>query len=208
MKPSRLISGPLLGVVLATAVGTYVYQQSAASDEHAQHLDGNFDLGQTSDFNEFPLYSLGDSFEGLPLTAVHRAVGDISPAGFQENFVQFVYGDCQTTNDTGCTPPLAIQVWPACERNPSLYALTPNGEPFPHRDVVERGVPAAFYAGDTILELYSGDVTIALFSEDRRLLQRAARALAPANGLANAEARSGNDLPAPAAGALAGELSC
>jgi hypothetical protein len=38
------------------------------------------------------------------------------------NDVTFIYGTCDPSGgEGGCAPPLEVQVWSACARNPSMY---------------------------------------------------------------------------------------
>ncbi|MGH3031015.1 MAG: hypothetical protein ACRDNE_09680 [Gaiellaceae bacterium] len=82
--------------------------------------------------------------------------------------------------------------------------MTPAGDPLPHDDTTVRGVPAAFFEEGGRLEVYTGEVTIVLFGQDRGQLLRAAAALRAENGGVGPDAK----LPAPAAGALEGKLEC
>ena len=131
---------------------------------------GNSTLAAARAFAAFPLYFAGASFEGLPLVAVERHPAQVG----------FLYGSCTIPVDAegargGCAPPLAVQVWPACERDPSLY-------PFASEERLRiRGVPAAFYEGHRRLELSADGVTVVLFGTGREQLLRAAGALRPVN---------------------------
>jgi hypothetical protein len=163
-------------------------------------------LGPPARFSaRFPLYALGESFEGLPLTAITSredapAAGERVPA----NYVGFIYGDCVARSEQGCPPPLEVQIWPACVRSLADYSLTPAGAPLPHESTMVRGVPAALFEEGLRLELYTGDVTIVVFGLERAQIQRAAAALRAANALAS----SAPMLPPPVAGAIAGTLRC
>jgi hypothetical protein len=60
-------------------------------------------------FGEFPLYWLGDRFEGWNLTLVTGP----EPT---TRVVTFIYGDCTPTggDEPSCSPPIVIQVKPLC----------------------------------------------------------------------------------------------
>jgi hypothetical protein len=127
---------------------------------------GNSTLAAARAFAAFPLYFAGDSFQGLPLVAVERHPAQVG----------FLYGTCSIPVDAegargGCAPPLAVQVWPACERDSSLYPFAPDER------VRIRGAPAAFYEGHRRLELSADGVTVVLFGVGREQLLRAAAAL-------------------------------
>ena len=76
------------------------------------------DVAGARQFDEYPLYWVGERFEQWDL--VH--VGLDTP-GY---FVTFIYGDCTPTGgeQPSCTPPLQIQVSPLCP-NLDAYAQAP-----------------------------------------------------------------------------------
>jgi hypothetical protein len=198
----------LAGLLLGGGVATLAYSAAGGGDSpefDAAHSDLSIDGAAA--FPDFALYSAGQSFEGLPLTGMTRRLeARVAPDPARANFVGFRYGDCTPTSDAGCPAPLEIQVWPACERNLSTYSLTPLGDPLPHEDATVRGVPAAFFEDGQRLEVYTGSVSVVLFGRGKAQLLRAADALRAVN--AQSGARTGERLPAPAAGALAGKVSC
>jgi len=183
-----------VAIVLVAAVVTGVLVSRASSSEAAargEPREAESAAPQSSD--DFPVYFLGESFEGLELT-------EAPPPG--RGLASFVYGSCDPTGDTGCAPPLEVQVWPACRRNPSSYELAP-GVPMPRREDTVRGVPAAFYEDGLRLELSTGSVTVVIFGEHEQIV-RAAQALRGFNSSQVHEA----DLPPPAPGAVEGTLAC
>jgi len=160
------------------------------------------------EFSEFALFSLGESFEGLSWSKIDRVSQTAVVPGVEDpirpNYVNFIYGTCEPLSETGCSPPLTVQVWPACERTLADYRLGPDDNtPLPHEAKTIRGVPAADF-GDR-LELYTGDVTVVIFGLSDVAL-RAAEELKPANELASTMKDGG--LPDPVAGATDGKLSC
>jgi hypothetical protein len=152
---------------------------------------GNFDLSQARSFNKFPLYYLGTSFEKMDLVAIHRVDARGTPGEpVREDDVTFIYGACESVDRAPCMPPLQVQVWNGCERNQHSYG--PSFGPETQREL--RGVPAATYEEGMRLELYTGNVTVVLFSavRDRQLLLRAAGALRSIQGAIGA------NMPLPA----------
>ncbi len=141
---------------------------------------GNFSLAAARAFSDFPVYYAGDSFED-----------------------GFIYGTCQPTYDAGCAPPLVIQVWPACIRNPALYAAA-GSMGIPSEPATVRGVPSAYFEDGERLEIQTGVSTIAIFGSDKAEVTRAAEAL---KGV-NLDAGATEELPQPAPGALTGKLRC
>ena len=153
-------------------------------------VTGNFSLEQARQFTDFPLYAPGESYGDLPLTAVLRTFDSSAAAPpVRPNYVGFVYGSCDAV-DEGCAPPLSIQVWAACERNPTVYSPLAGAE-----DPLEvRGVPAFFYEGGRRLELSTGTSTVVIFAGDRQTALAAAAALRGINNGVTAA----QDLPPPA----------
>jgi hypothetical protein len=142
----------------------------------AQDTAGSFDA---TSFDEFPLLSLGDEFEGLPLTHVVHQVG--GPSGDQQ-MITFIYGDCVMKNpDTPCPAPLQVTNYSSC--GPDIASQT-------LRDQIEvRGVATRHYGphGHLFLKTQSSKAIIissALDNEDQAV--RAARALVGHNTLAKA----------------------
>ena len=64
------------------------------------------DVGAARAYDRFPLYWVGEEFEGLPLVHV-----DARP---ESDIVAFVYGDCDPPPEGGCSPPLQIQIMALC----------------------------------------------------------------------------------------------
>jgi hypothetical protein len=148
----------------------------------------NFTPETVKAFTAFPIYSLGTQFEDLPLRAIVRVDRDplvkaragYGVPGNRTNHLNFIYGTC----GGGCTPPLTVQIWPACDRTlQDYYYNVPDGGPSrPYERVTIRGVPAAKFSG--MLEIYSGTVTIVIFGQTSTQQERAAESLVSANTLA------------------------
>jgi hypothetical protein len=161
-----------------------------ATEERADAAQGSYSLEQAREFGDFELYALGDAYGDLPLTDVIR-VFDPSPEAppVRANYVGFIYGTCDASAG-GCAPPLSIQVWAACERNPMVYSPVAGQE----RPIELRGVPAFFYEGGRRLELSTGSSTVVIFAADRDSALAAASALEGVNNQVTADA----PLPPPA----------
>jgi hypothetical protein len=124
--------------------------------------DADVSLEELEQFDGFPLYWLTEAFEDLrlshlslttPETLAAESQGQppISTVGeppesehniFPE-FVDLIYGDCDPGSD-GCSPPLSIQIWRACNRSLDDYEVAP-GTPFPHEKLTVRGTDAALF---------------------------------------------------------------
>jgi hypothetical protein len=187
----------VVAAVVAAGVAATALLRSGHAEANARPdaPKSTFTVALAKAFGDFPLYYAGDSVEGLPLVAELRRVGGGT------NYVSFIYGDCIAIDDYGCAPPVEVQIWPACLRNPSLYEQpgAPQGGVVP-----VRGVPAAFYEDGRRLEIQTGASTVVVFGRTQAEVATVADAL---RGV-NVAVRRGDDLPAPAAGALDGALPC
>jgi hypothetical protein len=179
----RLAMCCLALVAVLTAVGCSGEKPTRAG------TDRNLSFEQAQAFDEFPLYAPGESYGDLPLTHVLRRF-DGSPEAppVRPNYVDFIYGTCEAS-DQGCAPPLSVQVWAACERNPMT-----SPEAQQERPIEFRGVPAYFYEGGRRLELSTGTSTVVIFARGRSDALAAAAAL---RGI-NIALAPGQELPAPA----------
>jgi len=189
----------LLAVIaaLASVAGVVAAHRGEAGSASKAAPKSTFSVRQARAFADFPLYDAGSAVEGWPLVAVlHRS----DPTA---TYVSFIYGDCQATDDLGCAPPVEVQVWPACIRNPSLYKSSQPGAPTPE-NTTARGVPAAFFEGGQRLEIQTGTSTVVVFASTRDDALRVASALRGVNVPVQAAA----PLPEPATGALTGTLRC
>lgn len=192
----------LIGV--AGGVGGYVI---AAHGGGGDTIDpkGNFSVSAARAFDEFPIYSVGDRFQDLPLTGVLRRFDPSSSAGpVRENFVSFLYGECAPQGGSGCALPLEIQVWPACERNASVYAGGPASDAA--EPIAVRGLAATYFGalGRPRLEFTTGTSTVVIFGRTREQVVAAANALRGVNHELDGRA----PLPSPAEGAQYGALKC
>ncbi len=145
----------------------------------------------------FPTYYPGNAAEGQPLSVILSGYNR-SPV----NDIDFIYGTCKPTSETGCAPPFEVQVWPACARSLSMYDGSLGSPPIERTTI--RGVPAAFLENGERLEIQTGTVTIVIFARARDEALRIANAL---QGL-NVNQAAGKPLPMPAKAALDGTLSC
>lgn len=189
-----------IGIVALLAFGAAAIPHSGSGSPEGQAPRGesNFSVAQARSFADFPLYFAGDDVAGLPLNYVLRQ----SINRTQES-VSFIYGDCVPRSDAGCAPPVEIQIWPACVRNPAIFK-----GPAPGAAVSEpttlRGVPAALFEGGHRLEIQTGTSTVVVFGAERSQVTKVANEL---EGV-NVAVGSAQNLPAAARGALDGTLRC
>ncbi len=176
----------------------------------------------------FPIFDSGPSVDGLMRSDIARdcevpAAQDAATGYRRMDSLTFLYGSCDanatdpSTTDSGCSPPVEVQSWPACERNRAQYDIDPDGTPPPRQDLTIRGVPASFYMDDTPprLEVYSGSSTIVILGPDRQTEIDFANSLVPVDpnpwlvpNLVPSVPSLLGQLGAPVDGALTGLLAC
>jgi hypothetical protein len=157
-----------------------------------------FELEDFRDFDAFQLFWLGEEFEDLPLTDVTGSAEGTRP-------VSFLYGGCYVPigQEGGCALPVEIQIWPACERNLSLYPIAEQVDDLseiPLDDV--RGAPA-FTVPEGHVDIYTSDVTIVVFG-DAQYLDGVFSELRSVDG----EIDPNQSLPTPIEGHLEGKAPC
>jgi hypothetical protein len=95
------------------------------------------------------LYWLGPYFGGMRMTATPE----------DTRYATYVYGDCELPEgEGGCAPPVEIQNWSACTRNPLRLDVTPY-QVFPLRG----GGIAAVYESSAV-DVGTGDRTVTVFA--------------------------------------------
>jgi len=114
--------------------------------------------------NPFPVYWLGDSFHGLPLTeATHDPSGGFS--------VQ--YGACLEGGQGTCVPPLRVVT-------SADNSFLPGG-PQRLRQTLIRGVPAELAQDARTIIIATGPVVVDIYAQNARLADAAARTVVPIN---------------------------
>jgi hypothetical protein len=69
----------------------------------------------------FTAYYAGTRVHGLPATNATVACSRRFQGEGASGDVDFGYGSCQASDDTGCTLPLEVMSAPLCSRHPALY---------------------------------------------------------------------------------------
>jgi hypothetical protein len=171
--------------------------------------------------SNFPVFSVGPSFETLPVTDVVRHCelpNQNGPDEGRSDYVSYIYGDCVVPYDPisygapSCTAPIEVQSWPACVRNLAQLALDPEWASLDYTQItLDNGVPALRLEGGTQLEVLTGTSTIDIYGDDVAQVLRVANALQqqPTGTLEVVpQSRAAADLPVPAPGAQDGTLPC
>jgi hypothetical protein len=161
--------------VTATAAG--------CGTSHPRRLNTQ-SLAEAQTFPYFKLYWVGPSFAGQPLAAVDGQRVYISSFGDS-----VYYGDCVHGKGIfgggSCLLPLQVTT--------VIYRLHSNSTLGPQRNVVVRGVPATVYDQGRSIELYTGRVSVDIFSYDFSHALAAATKLLPLNAPGSASGK----LPPP-----------
>lgn len=135
--------------------------------------DSTFSVEAAKEFDRFPLYWVGEEFQGLPLTGISRSY---RPHLFPpEDDVVFLYGESCTPGG-GCSIPLQILVEPYCYTQPGMIASeAKEGEVFK-----VRGADAQYISSG--LRLWMGSVSVRIGAAPERM-EAVAQALVTANAL-------------------------
>jgi len=134
------------------------------------------------EFDEFSVYWLGESFQGLPLERVARMdypgrwPGEIYNLPWHE--VSFDYGDCTIApGESSCTVPLTIAIRPYCEVPPEVVAdAVKTGPPEEIRGAVVQRM------GQSHIQLWTDNVSITIAATDEALDDEAVQNLVRLNG--------------------------
>jgi len=159
-------------------------------------------------YRRYTLYYLGERHAGHELTAL---TSRLQPAVYGQSTTRmpeptsptfdFIYGDCSPPpgSEGGCPPPIDVQNYEICARNPNGYGV-------PARTLTARirGVPYYMNQGAGALELYTGTTTVVIFANDWSTAKRAAEELRSVDGRIGPR----SPLPDPVSGALEGRLRC
>jgi hypothetical protein len=145
---------------------------------------GATELAEAQTFPYYRTYWVGPTFEGHPLVAADGLKGYINTVGDS-----VYYGDCVQSKGIfgggSCLLPLQVTT--------VVYRLHSNATLGPQRNIVVRGVPATVYDEGRSIEVYSGRVSIDIFSDSFTHALEAARQLLPLNAPGTAAGR----LPPP-----------
>jgi len=154
------------------------------------------DMNSAAEFERFPVYWLGDEFEGRELTGV--TAQDWSTAAV------LTYGTCEPGggSEPSCTPPLQVQIFPLC------YHLDAVALPSKERRRTIRGAPVGKQDGAPVLltrrtqiKVYRGE------GSDSGMPLRALNVLRSLNTVSPVISAT-DPIPPPPPGVLDGERPC
>lgn len=177
-------------IAIVTALAALVIGIAATGCSIGDDVEA--DVAAARDFSAFPLYWVGERFEGL----------DVSYVGLGGPAAGFTYGTCEITGDHGCAPPLQIQIVPLCFH---LDAAAAN-RAWTRRQI--RGAPVGvfdaapvMFTQQTQVKVYRGE------GSDPGMALRALHALRSLNAVPPRIGPVGS-IPPPAPGVLEGTASC
>lgn len=132
----KRIAAVVIGAALVAAlvVGLWAAFGRGGVTETATATRINWTLADVRTFNEYPVYYLGQQYQGLPLTEVIRldwpgSFPDDPKLNRPDHSVIFIYGDCEIPpGDESCPAPLAVNVQPESEV-PDAAVRGKNGPP-------------------------------------------------------------------------------
>ncbi|HEX6699899.1 MAG TPA: hypothetical protein VF101_04135 [Gaiellaceae bacterium] len=155
------------------------------------------DIAAAKRFRGFPLYWVGERFEGWKLAGIDGLDG---PAPF----VTFIYGTCTPHggDEPSCTPPLQIQVSPLCRQ----LAAVARAQIWKRRRI--RGAPVGTI--DSAPVLFTAGAKVKVYRGEGSDPGLATRALAAIRSINAAPPVIGDDgpIPAPSESVLAGRRPC
>jgi hypothetical protein len=185
MRVRALLLVALVTVLIMAGVGLTVWFLSPWSGDEtgtAEARPQQFSVEDARHFDEYPVYWLGESFQGLPLTDVARMdwPGAFPGKPYNDPWheVSFTYGDCDIApGEESCAMPLSVGVRPYCEVPPEVIAEGAKTAP----PEVIRGATVQRLASGT-LQMWTGNVTVNIAATDQDNLMLAAQNLVRLNG--------------------------
>ena len=171
---------PALAVALAAAAAL-----AAGCGTHAPPPLSARALRPTRLMRDLPIFWAGMRFEGIPLTAADRPEDYLPGLG-----LRVYYGDCghhALLSSGGCTLPLEV--------NSIIYKPHSTVDLGSQRATRLRGVPAVVFDGGNSIELYTGRVSVDVYSNSPSRALRAVQALRTLN--VSLVRRPGVRLPPP-----------
>lgn len=168
-------------------------------------------FGAAKSFHRYPVYWAGAEVLGIPLEDIegHAGYEKHAPSGWSFN-----YGTCELpeTDEPSCALPVEIQVDSTCTRWADELNRPENLVHF--RGAVANWRPGAPFPGEHGVEIFTGRVTIVVFTEPFALKQGyhlsdpEKVASEVMNQLRTVHQSSPRPLAPPVPGSLAGKLAC
>jgi hypothetical protein len=138
------------------------------------------ELAEAQTFPFYRVYWVGPRFGAYRLVAADGRANYDSTIGDSVYYGNCLPGKTTALGGGGCELPLRVTTL--------IYTRHANASLGAQRNTIMRGVPAVIYNGGGAVELYSGRVTIDVFSDDLAEARRAIDALRPINAPGSATA--------------------
>lgn len=153
-------------------------------------------LSEVKEFDGYRVYYAGKEVAGLPLEGIQGEEWKSDPRAIRWSFI---YGRCTRPpeGEAGCPPPLQIHNYSTCRRWAGISGSKPQLYNFRGTKAVGSGTSI-----EDPLEIFTGNTTVVIFSEQPKVAIRAARRL-----LSVRQARPVRLSP-PIPGSLRGKLPC
>jgi hypothetical protein len=170
----------LLALLLGGIVWAVVGRGDGTTSVTADPL--TWSLEDARQFEGFPVYWLGESFQGLPLVAVHRidypGAFPGKPYNHPWHEVSFDYGDCTIApGESSCPMPLTIDTRPYCDVPPEIIADAVKTGP---QEMIRGAMVQR--TGKSSMREWTDNVSIGIHATDEALLDEAIRNLVRLNG--------------------------
>lgn len=118
MNATRLPLQPRIAVTFAALAGILIASAGCGNSQKPPVAGGERPSGMQNDelrrFDAFPLFWLGEEFEGLALTYVDEVDRPPLLVAPTEHSVSMVYGDCVREGGVSCPAPLQITIHGLC----------------------------------------------------------------------------------------------
>jgi hypothetical protein len=131
------------------------------------------ELAEAQTFPYYPVYWTGPRFGAYPLAAADGRKSYSGTVGDSVYYGNCVAGKSSALGSSGCELPLQVST--------AIYRTNSNAGLGPHRNALLRDVPAAIYDGGNSIQLYSGRLTIDVFSDSLPEALTAVARLRPLN---------------------------
>lgn len=114
---SNAITHVVLAAIALASAGALACHGSAPKGgvpAASAQREGGLQNDEIARFSSFPLFWLGDSFDGLELTYVDEVNRPALLASPAEHSVTFIYGSCEPTSEASCPAPIQITIYGTC----------------------------------------------------------------------------------------------
>ncbi len=163
---ARVFAFWVLGAIAATSAGCFL--EEFGPPPQPPKPVSNWTVEDARQFDEFPLYWLGETYQGLPLTSMR-----ISGPAYTHNYVNvsFIYGEPSPTGDNyspSWIVPLEISIFHRCDNPPEEVIPRLDSEYLDEEEIIGiqvlgvDGYVVRYASGFDYLHVWSGHSAIFL----------------------------------------------